>query len=202
MRIILLVLLGLSLCGSALVGDPIAGKTKSNTCVVCHNADGNSTNPIWPNLAGQHDRYLFKQLKEFQVGAEKGRSGPLMAGILAPFSLQDFADLSAYFASKTMNLGEAPAATAALGERLYRGGNIKTGVSACSACHGPAGLGNAAAGFPRLAGQHSVYIVDQLKKFQSNERHNDVGDMMRDIAQRMTDSEMQAVADFVQGLHP
>jgi cytochrome c553 len=194
-------LLGFPLCSLALAGDREAGKTKSTACVACHNLDGNSTNPLWPKIAGQHEGYLFKQLQEFHKGAEGGRNQPVMLGIIGGMSDQDFADLAAYFTAEKMSSAEAPAATAVLGERLYRGGNLTTGVSACSACHGPAGMGNTAAGFPRLAGQHSAYIVDQLKKFRSGERHNDVGGMMQDIAKRMTDAEMQAVADFIQGLH-
>ena len=200
-KVTLFFLLGFPLCVSALVGDKVVGKAKSSTCVACHNVDGNSTNPLWPKIAGQHEKYLFVQLNEFHKGAEGGRNQPVMSAIIGGMSEQDFADLAAYFAAETISPGEAPAATVALGERLYRGGNLATGVSACSACHGPAGMGNAAAGFPRLAGQHSVYLVDQLKKFRTGERHNDVGGMMQDIAKRMTDAEMQAVADFIQGLH-
>lgn len=191
----------LPLSSLALTGDPIAGKAKSSTCVACHNVDGNSTNPLWPNLAGQHEGYLVGQLNEFHKGPQGARNQPVMLGIVGTMSPQDFADLAAYFASGKMAEAKTPAASVPLGERLYRGGNLVSGVSACSACHGPAGLGNSAAGFPRLAGQHSAYIVDQLKKFRSGERHNDVGSMMQDIAKRMTDAEMQAVADFIQGLH-
>ena len=199
-KAVLFLLIGFPLCSSAFIGDKAAGKAKSTACVACHNADGNSTNPLWPKIAGQHESYLFKQLQEFRKGPDGGRNQPVMLGIIGGMSQQDFADLAAYFAAEKMSSGETPAATAVLGERLYRGGNLATGVSACSACHGPGGMGNTAAGFPRLAGQHSAYIVDQLKKFRTEERHNDVGAMMQDIAKRMTDAEMQAVGDFIQGL--
>lgn len=203
MKRVFWVLLGLAVSAQALTGNPKAGQVLSTThCAACHNQDGNSSTPIWPNIAGQHESYLIQQLIEFKKGAQGNRNQPVMASIVAQMSEQDFADMAAYFATQPPKLGMASPSLVDSGQALYRGGHFETGVSACSACHGPAGLGNEAAGFPRLAGQNAAYIVDQLKKFRSGERHNDPGDMMQDIAKHMTEADMDAVASYIQGLRP
>jgi cytochrome c553 len=177
--------------------DAAAGKAKAAACASCHGADGNSANPEWPSLAGQHDKYLIKQLAEFKSGA---RSNPLMSPMAAGLSEQDMADLAAYYSSQPLNGGKADPALVALGEKIYRGGNATTGVAACMACHGPDGMGNPQANFPRLSGQHAAYTVVQLKAFRAGDRSNDAGLMMRNIAARMTDAEMDAVASYIEGL--
>jgi cytochrome c553 len=179
-------------------GDAAAGKTKAATCAACHGADGNSANPEWPKLAGQHQDYLLKQLKEFKSGE---RQNALMAGQVAALNEQDMADLAAYFASLEGSIGEADSAQVELGQSLYRAGNSRSGVAACAACHSPTGAGNPQAKFPRLSGQHATYTAIQLKAFRSGERANDAGQMMRNIAAKMTDAEIAAVAQYVQGLH-
>jgi cytochrome c553 len=184
-----------------LKGDPKAGSAKIQTCIACHNADGNSTTPIWPNLGGQSEKYLIEQLEAFKKGDKGARFDPVMYGMTQALSDQDIADLSAYFASQKPVVGVAKQDLVALGEKIYRGGNPKTGVAACSACHGPKGDGNDPAGFPRLSGQHSEYVLDQLKKFKSGARSNDPNEIMRDISKRLTDEEMQAVSSYVSGLH-
>jgi cytochrome c553 len=83
---------------------------------------------------------------------------------------------------------------------MFRGGNLTSGVAACSACHGATGAGNPAAKFPALAGQHAEYVETQLKAFRAMERANDAGQMMRGVAAKMTDPEIKAVASYVQGL--
>jgi cytochrome c553 len=189
------------LVGSATValaaGDATAGKQKSASCAACHNADGNSTNGEWPKLAGQGAKYAAKQLREFKSGE---RANAIMSGMAAPLSDQDMEDLAAYFASQTITGGEADPELVELGQALYRGGNLASGVSACSACHGPDGAGNPEAGFPALGGQHAQYTETQLKAFRSMERANDAGQMMRNTAMRMTDAEIKAVASYIQGL--
>ncbi|MFM1891666.1 MAG: hypothetical protein RLZ44_743 [Pseudomonadota bacterium] len=179
-------------------GDAAAGKTKAATCAACHGADGNSANPEWPKLAGQHQDYLLKQLKEFKSGE---RQNALMAGQVAALNEQDMADLAAYFASLEGSIGEADPAQVELGQSLYRAGNSRSGVAACAACHSPTGAGNPQAKFPRLSGQHATYTAIQLKAFRSGGRANDAGQMMRNIAAKMTDAEIAAVAQYVQGLH-
>ena len=177
--------------------DAAAGKTKAAACASCHGADGNSANPEWPSLAGQHEKYLIKQLEEFKNGA---RANPLMSPMAAGLSEQDMADLAAYFSSQTPKGGEADPELVALGEKIYRGGNATTGVAACMACHGPDGMGNPLANFPRLSGQHAAYTALQLKAFRTGDRTNDAGLMMRNIATRMSDAEIQAVSSYIAGL--
>lgn len=185
--------------GQALAkGDPAAGKTKSATCAGCHGADGNSANPEWPKLAGQHPDYLEKQLANFKSGE---RQNAMMSPMAMPLSEQDMADLAAFYAGQALNGGEADPALVALGERIYRGGNLSTGVAACMGCHGPTGSGNGPANFPSLKGQHAAYTASQLKAFRAGERANDAGKMMRNIAAKMTDKEMEAVASYIQGLN-
>lgn len=182
-------------------GDPAAGLEKSEVCVACHNVDGNSSTPQWPKIAGQHEAYLLTQLKAFRDGTEGGRNNPVMYGIVGQMTDEDFADLSAYYAAQEMSAGEADPDLVAIGEELYRGGNLASGVTACIACHGPAGEGNALAGYPRVAGQMPEYMHDQLKAFQSGQRSNDMAGIMRMIASRMTDQEMKAVSSYMSGLH-
>jgi cytochrome c553 len=179
-------------------GDAEAGKTKSAACGACHGVDGNSLAPNFPKLAGQHADYTAKQLAEFKSGE---RQDPTMTAMSAPLSEQDMADLAAYFASQKATIGSAAEDKVALGETLYRAGNSASGVSACAACHSPTGIGNPMANFPSLSGQHADYTALQLKNFRSGARANDAGSMMRGIAKKMTDAEIEAVAQYIQGLH-
>ncbi|OGT89308.1 MAG: cytochrome C [Gammaproteobacteria bacterium RIFOXYA12_FULL_61_12] len=182
---------------SQAAGDAAAGQTKSVTCLACHGADGNSVNPIWPKLAGQHPEYILKQLADLKSGARKD---PLMSPMAAPLSDADMADLAAYFSSQKTAPGTAAPDQAKAGETLYRAGNAASGLTACIACHGPSGAGNGAANFPRLAGQHASYVDKALKDLRSGARSNDPNRMMRDIAGKMTDAEIAAVAQYIQGL--
>ncbi len=180
-------------------GDATNGQKLSATCAACHGADGNSVNPEWPKLAGQHASYIEKQLHDFR--ADK-RADPVMSAQAKGIkSDADIADLAAYFSSKKTKLGSADPDKVALGEAIYRGGNLTSGVAACSGCHSPDGAGNPAAKFPRIAGQQAKYVVKQLKSFKSGSRNNDPGKMMRNVALKMTDAEMQAVAEYIAGLH-
>lgn len=180
-------------------GDPAAGKAKAVSCAACHGADGNSVNPEWPKLAGQHANYIAKQLADFKAGTD--RSDALMAGQVAGLSEQDMQDLAAFFAQQQVSVGTTPEDLAALGEQIWRAGNPASGVAACISCHGPSGAGNPAANFPRLNGQHAVYTAAELRAFRSGDRKNDAGAMMRNIVAKMTDQEIEAVAAYVQGLH-
>lgn len=184
--------------GAYAAGDAEAGKSKSQTCAACHMPDGNSVNPIWPKLAGQHPSYLAKQLQDFKAGIRKD---PTMNAMVAPLSEQDMLDLSAYFASQTVGIGSADAEKAALGKQLYLGGNLDKGIAACMSCHGPSGAGNPGAKFPSLSGQHPAYVVKALSDFRNNARSNDLNGMMRDVAAKMSDVEIQAVAEYITGLH-
>ena len=184
---------------SVAAGNANAGKAKAVSCGGCHGADGNSANPSWPKLAGQHAGYIAKQLADFKAG--KKRSDPLMGGQVAGLSSQDMADLAAYYAKQTGSQGAASKKLAAAGAKLYRGGNKKKGVAACIACHGPTGAGNPAANFPKLSGQHAAYVEKAMKDFRSGARSNDMNKMMRNIAEKMSDKEIKAVASYISGLH-
>ena len=184
---------------SQAAGDADAGQTKAQVCFSCHGVNGNSVNPIWPKLAGQHAGYLAKQLADFKAGDQ--RNNALMMGQVMSLSPQDMADLAAFFARQEPVPGSADESKVPLGEKLYRGGNKATGVSACIACHGPTGAGNPAAKYPLLSGQHAAYTAQTLKDFRAGVRKNDPGKMMQNIAARMTDAEIEAVSSYMQGLH-
>lgn len=184
-----------SLCAHA--GDPEAGREKAAPCAACHGVDGNSVNPAWPSLAGQHAGYVIDQLRAYQDGT---RQDPMMAPMATGLSEQDMHDLAAYYAAQTPAQLEADLETVELGERIYRGGNQETRVTACIACHGPTGQGNPPAGWPRVAGQHAEYTAAELREYRSGQRTTDMNSIMRDIAQRMTDEEIEAVANYIQGL--
>ncbi len=191
--------LALGAAGVQAAGDVAAGKAKSVTCVACHGPEGNSpTNPVWPKLAGQHPGYIIKQLTEFKAGDRKDN---LMSPMAAPLSDQDVQNLAAYFSDQKQSTGSAAADKVALGEKIFRAGNMDSGVAACMACHGPTGIGNAPANFPRISGQHAPYVEKALRDFRTGARSNDVSSMMRGVAAKMTDAEIAAVAQYVQGLH-
>ena len=180
-------------------GDATAGKTKSATCAGCHGVDGNSMVPTFPKLAGQHESYIVKQLTDFKKG---DRKDPTMTGMAAPLNDQDVADLAAYFSSQKVAIGSAAdAEKAALGKKVYTGGNAAKGISACMACHGPSGAGNPGAKYPALHGQQSMYVIKQLQDFRSGTRSNDPAKMMSSIAAKMSDKEIEAVAEYIAGLH-
>ena len=190
-----------SILSSAFAGDIEKGKEKSATCVACHGSAGVSINPEWPKLAGQHAKYLETQLYEFQKGPDGTRNNAIMYGIALALSKEDIEDISAYYASLDVSIGLTDDAYLKDGQNIYRGGNMEYKIQACMACHGPNGQGNSLAGIPSLSGQHSEYIYQQLKKFQSTDRANDYNKMMRNIASRMSDKEMKAVAKYLEGLY-
>lgn len=186
------------LMSAAHAGDAEAGKAKSATCAACHGADGNSMAPAFPKIAGQGERYLIKQIADIRDGR---RQVPEMTAFVAGLSDEDIADLSAYFASQAPSGGGANEELVELGEKIYRAGIESKGIPACMACHGPAGKGLELSGFPSLAGQHDAYTAKQLHNFSMGTRTND-GDtkMMRDIAYRLHDKEIEAVSSYIQGL--
>ena len=177
-------------------GDAAKGATIATTvCVACHAADGNSVMPANPKLAGQHPEYITKQLKNFKAGT---RANPVMGPMAGTLSDEDVLNLSAYFGAQTTKAGSAKSNGAGSeGEKIYKGGVAAKGVPACAACHGANGAGLPVQ-FPRLAGQHAEYTTNQLKAFRSGERAN--APMIKVIAGKMSDQEIAAVADYVQGL--
>lgn len=170
-------------------------KIVENVCAACHGADGNSPISMNPKLAGQHPEYLLKQLTEFKDGK---RNNAVMTGMVANLTPEDMQNLASYFSAQKQTLGKAKTnGIGSLGEKIYRGGIVKTHVPACASCHGANGSGLPQQ-FPALSGQHADYTYQQLKTFRTGERSN--GPMMVAIAAKMTEEEMHAVADYIQGL--
>jgi cytochrome c553 len=184
-------------------GSADAGKTRAAACAACHGADGNSLNPEWPSLAGQHEAYLVSALRSFRNCNQKEcpRQNVLMSGQALALTEEDIADLAAYYATQIRKPMAADPNLVTTGERLYRGGNMDAAVGACIACHGPDGRGNAPAAYPVVAGQHAAYTSAQLKAYRAGQRSSDPNQMMRNVAARLTDAEIEAVASYIQGLH-
>jgi cytochrome c553 len=180
-------------------GSVDAGKTKAVTCAACHGAAGISANPLWPNIAGQGAPYLVAQLQAFKDGTRKN---PLMTSQAMMLSEQDMADLAVYYEGLPAPAqAVADPDTVGKGEALYRGGEVTKQVAACIACHGPAGTGNPAAGYPALQGQHAAYTAKQLRDYASGERESDGKTrIMREIAGKLSEDEIVALASYVQGL--
>lgn len=178
-------------------GDIDAGRQKAAVCATCHGQAGNSGNPVWPNLAGQHVEYIEKQLHDFRAGRRQNvQMSPMAMGL----SDADIADLAAYYASLRPIYGATRTVEVTQGERLYRAGDATKGLAACMSCHGPNGIGNPAAGYPRLSAQHAEYLELQLKAFKAEERANDMNGIMRDVASRLSNDNISVLADYLQGL--
>ena len=199
-KVLVTLLLTLGITGMAqAAGDAKAGQAKAAMCGACHGADGNSAAPNFPKLAGQGERYLLKQMNDIKSG---NRNILEMTGLLTNMSEQDMADIAAYFASQNMGVGAADPALVKAGEALYRGGKLAEGMPACTGCHSPNGAGNDAAGFPQLGGQHAQYVAKQLTDLREGNRTND-GDsmMMRAVAAKLSNKDIQAISSYIQGLH-
>ena len=201
-------LITLSFAANAAEGTPTASvnakaKTLAETvCVACHASDGNSTIPANPILAGQHRDYLFKQLSEFKSadGKPQARANAIMLGMTATLSTDDMRGLASYFSQQKIKPARATdPKLVANGKTLWRKGDPDKGIPACAGCHGPAGAGIPAQ-YPRLAGQHAEYTETQLKNFRSEERSNDPERMMRTIADKLSDKQIKALADYIAGL--
>jgi cytochrome c553 len=194
----------LLVCSQALAdglvdGSLETGKTKAIRCGACHGPDGNSVNPQWPSIAGQHAPYIVRQLEAFQNGE---RTNILMSSQAMTLTEQDMKDVAVFFAAQ-------PAAAKSVadpglvdkGEALYRGGDKESGAAACLTCHGPTGRGNPAARYPLLRGQHATYIAATLREYANETRKSDgTTRIMRDIAKRLSEDDIVAVAAYVQGL--
>lgn len=176
-----------------------SGKEKSAACVACHSTDGNSVIPTFPKISGQNIAYLTKQLNEFK---DHTRNDATMEPVASGLSEKDIKDLALFYSTQKRTIGKADPALAKLGGKLYKGGNMKKGISACIACHGPKGSGLPSAAYPKISGQHAAYTEKQLNNFKTGFRHNDPShDMMQDIAKRMSDIEIKALASYLEGLH-
>ncbi|WP_248799755.1 c-type cytochrome [Pseudomonas sp. MWU13-2105] len=199
-KLIVSLLLTLGITGLAqAAGDAKAGQAKAAVCGACHGPDGNSMAPNFPKLAGQGERYLTKQMQDIKSGK---RTVLEMTGLLTNLSDQDLSDIAAYFSSQQGSVGAADPKVVARGEELFRGGKLDQGMPSCIGCHSPNGAGNAAAGFPHLGGQHAQYVAKQLTDFREGNRTNDGDTMiMRSIASKMSNKDIEAVSSYVQGLH-
>ncbi len=178
-------------------GDVEAGKDKSIVCSACHGQNGNSINPLWPSLAGQHKQYMIHALKAYQNGT---RVDAVMQAQVMMLSEEDFEDIATYYNTQKMAKKDYDYVLAKKGESLYRGGNASTGVAACIACHGPTGRGNPGAGYPSLAGQHAEYTANALMHYTNTERKAGLNDMMQSLAARLTAEEIDAVSEYIQAL--
>ena len=176
-------------------GDVKAGQQKSVMCASCHGADGNSPIAIYPKLAGQSANYIAKQLADFKSG---NRNDPIMAGMVAGLSEEDMDDLAAYFAVQNTKAGTGESNVA--GHKLYLGGDAAKGITACIACHGVTGKGMKQAGFPSLTGQSQDYLKKQLASFRDGSRGNDNSGIMRNIAIKLSDADIDAVSQYITSL--
>ena len=199
LRTLVGLLVSLPLVANA-AGDAKAGEALAAPCAACHGQNGVAVLPAYPNLAGQSENYLLSQLTMIKSGV---RAAPLMAGQLNAMSDADLANLAAYFAAMDAPVGQAADERLDVGERIYRAGIASKGVAACTACHSPSGSGNALAGYPHLSGQPVDYVKAQLTAYREGQRVSDegFGGVMRQVAQGLTDGEIAAVANYIQGLH-
>lgn len=198
----------------AVPGDAAAGADKAAACAACHGADGNSADPQYPKIAGQHETYMARQLALFK---DSSRDNAIMLGFSSILTPQDMRDIGAYFATQKALPGIADDSQIAagpnqgrkfyeIGEALYRGGDIERGIPACMACHGPSGRGNPGSGYPALGGQHSAYTTLKLTDFRSGlafgkEANGNANTIMVDVAKQLTDEEIASVSSYIEGLH-
>jgi cytochrome c553 len=164
-------------------------------CFICHGAEGESSSPVFPRLAGQHASYVERQLADYKSGKRKNDT---MQSMVADLSADDMRLLGMYFESKpTRAHPVADPELAQVGRFIYNRGNPFSGVAACADCHGAAGHGTDK--LPRLGGQHAQYVENQLRAFSKRERTNDNA-VMHTIASKLTELELKAVASYVSGL--
>lgn len=179
-------------------GDAEAGAQRAAQCAGCHGLDGKATQPSYPNIGGQHASYIAKQLTEYRSG---DRQNSIMNGIAGALSDEDIVNLAAHYSQQELTPGVANEENLETGETIYRGGITSADIASCTACHGPQGYGNLAAVYPVLSGQNAEYTAQQLRYFRSGERNNDPNAMMRMLAHRLTDGEIDIVSNYIQGLH-
>ena len=169
--------------------------TFTAVCAACHGADGNSGTPAYPKLAQQHPEYLVKQLQEFKSGTRKNA---IMQGFASTLSDDDMKNVAYWATSKKEKPGFAQEKDlVTMGERIYRGGIADRQVAACAGCHSPSGAGIPSQ-YPRLSGQHSDYTAAQLTAFRDGVRTNSIP--MTQVAAKLNDKEIRAVADYIAGL--
>lgn len=195
-------------------GDPQAGQTKASTCAACHGADGNPSDPQYPRIAGQSERYSAHQMALIASG-QRGGMAVAMMPFVKDLSPQDMRDIGAYFATQKGGAGLADDSVIAdgtykgmkfyeVGQQLYRAGDTARGIPACMACHGPSGAGNPGPAYPHLGGQHQDYAARRLQEYRAGttaEKDPVLFNIMAQVANKLTDQEIQALGTYLQGLH-
>ena len=193
-------------------GDATAGAGTAAACAACHGLDGNSSDPQYPKLAGQHERYIARQLALFKSGE---RENAIMMGFAAPLSAQDMRDIGAYFSTQKVVPGVADDSAIAegpnqgrkfyeVGEKLFRAGKSDGSVPACQACHGPTGSGNPGPAWPAIDGQHAGYTATALTAFRDGKvwgKDANANAIMAGVAANLSDEEIQGLATYIEGLH-
>ena len=195
-------------------GDPQAGATKAGACAACHGLDGNATDPaLYPRIAGQSERYIARQLALFKSGE---RVNAIMLPFATALSAQDMRDIGAYYATQKSGAGIADDTVVAegpnkgmkfyeIGQKLYRSGDASRGIPACMACHSPSGAGNPGPAYPHVGGQSAWYSARRLQEYRTGtttEKDPALFNIMHAVAKPLTDEEIQALASYMQGLHP
>ena len=195
-------------------GDAKAGQTKASACAACHGADGNSSDPQYPRIAGQSERYVAHQMALIASGQRTG-TAVAMVPFVKDLSPQDMRDIGAYFATQKSGAGLADDTVIAdgaykgmkfyeVGQQLYRGGDASRGIPACMACHGPSGAGNPGPAYPHLGGQRQDYEARRLQEYRAGtttEKDPALFNIMAQVTNKLTDQEIQALATYLQGLH-
>ena len=195
-------------------GDATAGQAKASACAACHGADGNPSDPMYPRIAGQAERYTAHQMALIATG-QRGGMAVAMVPFVQDLSAQDMRDIGAYFAQQKAGAGVADDSAIAsgpyagmkfyeVGQKLFRGGDPARGIPACMACHGPAGAGNPGPAGPHIGGQQSAYVVRRLQEYRAGtttERDAALFHIMSSVAKPLTDEEIQSLSSYMQGLH-
>lgn len=172
----------------------VASDGKVAVCTACHGADGNSVNPIWPNLAGQGAEYTYQQLAAFK---SKARNNAIMWPIANSLSEKDMWEIADYYSKMPIKISSVAEINIS-GQKLYRGGNPEKGIPACMSCHGPNGAGNSPAKYPALRGQHAMYTASQLNNYKNGTRkHN----MMNSISAMLSNNEINDLSEYISSLY-
>ena len=197
-------------------GDASKGATLAGTCAACHGLDGNPTDPQYPRIAGQSERYIAHQIALFKSGERNTGMSAVMKPFADMLSAQDARDVGAYYATQTSGAGVADDAVVAdgpykdmkffeIGEQLFMAGDAERGIPACMACHGPDGAGNPGPAYPHVAGQQAAYTQRRLEEYRAGtttQREPHLFNIMAAVANELTDQEIGALSSYLQGLHP
>lgn len=184
-----------------LVGNADAGHAQvTSVCAACHGADGNSVDPQYPKLAGQHAAYIEHQLESFQSGK---RANSIMSGMASMLSKQGNANVAAYLSQQKTSPGVVDTDQAALGKSIYDNGVAAVGLPSCESCHGPKGLGDSAKLYPVIAGQHAQYVEQVLTGWHNGQAWGDGphAKLALSVGQKLTVEQIHAIAAYVQGMN-